>query len=123
MPFMSHSRPSSSKPVALSAVLMQRIGWACRGFWVGLVGLAVFALLVGPCWVAIHQPQRLIRSHTARVQNTRQDSARPPQDPNWDGALSGICIGYTVGRHVPFFGMPIMVFWGALLGYQLDEKL
>jgi hypothetical protein len=46
-----------------------------------------------------------------------------PKDPNWDGALAGVSLGFTLGQNIPLVGMFIGPVFGGFLGYEMDSRI
>lgn len=45
------------------------------------------------------------------------------KDPNWDGALAGASLGFTLGQNIPFIGAACGPVLGGILGYELDSRI
>jgi hypothetical protein len=46
-----------------------------------------------------------------------------PKDPNWDGTLAGVSLGFTLGQNIPLVGMFIGPVFGGILGYEMDSRI
>ncbi len=57
------------------------------------------------------------------LQGLRKAPEASALDPNWDGAVAGAGLGWSVGRSIPVFGSIVGPLVGAVICYHLDERI
>lgn len=100
---------------------------------------SVFCLIAFACFHLAKQPEKTFHmqafmfnysdfSHaqadvvpTTSAQSTLHKNT--PQDPNWDGAVAGSSLGFSIGRNIPLIGCVVGPVVGAMLGYELDSRI
>jgi hypothetical protein len=45
------------------------------------------------------------------------------KDPDWDGAVAGAAVGYSLGQSIPLVGFALGPVIGGFLGYKMDQRI
>lgn len=102
-----------------------------------LLGSLFGAFTMG-LWQVLQKPEQALQIqgflyNLAEFDQAGQGQSGPPQpqksrqanrlDPSWDGALAGAGLGWSVGQSVPVIGSIAGSLLGAVVCYQLDERI